>query len=458
MVRFVSFLQTLPLPAFDGLALAATALRSLELYSDLAMGVTPPAPLAPRQRYDLTDECLDLVLIQPDLPAGFAFTGLSLAHFWAALLRAHPDEATLAPWRAALASDEIQALRAAARRRIADRTADGYLQAYWLRLPPGHQLAPPVSLPAALSALLNRADPAWVAPQPSRWAIALLEEVVTDQPWPTGGPDVPPQAVTPRGRWLRWPGYQLHSPQADVEFAELALALPSLEVSYFSNHFIARNVFAHIRTIRFTEADGRRVLLLHEVQSDWLRDLRFQRLGKRPTQEWPYTPLISVPACPLAQDWLRIALDAFIQLADRWDCDWLAWTPADIQLELNPSLPSRIARRLYDRQVPRLLAELVAPDQALVGALGFPVAVTTGPRPLTQVAYPTYRRDIQIGNIPGCGWYLMAMPGETPLTASVEDFDEALAQLRDRATPIIERLPALPLRPLLTEHYERERA
>ncbi len=39
----------------------------------------------------------------------------------------------------------------------------------------------------------------------------------------------------------------------------------------------------------------------------------------------------------------------------------------------------------------------------------------------------------------------MAMPGETPLTASVEDFDEALAQLRDRATPIIERLPALPL-------------
>ena len=456
-MRFVSFLQTLPLPAFDGLALAATALRSLELYSDLALGVTPPAPLAPRQRFDLTDECLDLVLIQPDLPAGFAFTGLSLAHFWAALLRAHPDEATLAPWRAALASDAFQALRAAARRRIADRTADGYLQAYWLRLPPGHHPAPRVSLPAALSALLHRADPAWVVPERSRLAIDLLEEVVTDQPWPTGGPDVPPQAVTPRGRWLRWPEYRLHASQADVEFAELTLTLPSLEVSYFSNHFIARNVFAHVRTIRFTQADGRRVLLLHEVQSDWLRDLRFQRLGKRPTQERPYIPLVSVPACPLEQDWLRIALGAFIQLADRWDCDWLAWTPAAIQLELNPSLPSRIARQLYDRQVPRLLAELVAPDQALVGALGFPVAVTTGPRPLTQVAYPTYRRDIQIGNIPGCGWYLMAMPGETPLTASVEDFDEALAQLRDRATPIIEQLPALPLRPLLTEPYERGR-
>lgn len=70
---------------------------------------------------------------------------------------------------------------------------------------------------------------------------------------------------------------------------------------------------------------------------------------------------------------------------------------------MNPSLPSRIARQLYDRQVPRLLAELVAPDQALVGALGFPVAVTTGPRPPAQVAYPTYRRDIQIGDIPGSG-------------------------------------------------------
>ncbi len=333
------------------------------------MGVTPPAPLAPRQRYDLTDECLDLVLIQPDLPAGFAFTGLSLAHFWAALLRAHPDEATLAPWRAALASDEIQALRDAARNRIADRTANGYLQEYWLRMPSGHHQAPRVPLPAALSALLNRANPTWVAPDRSRWAIDLLEEVVTDQPWPTGGTDFPPQAVKPIGRWLRWPEYRLHAPQADVEFAELALALPSLEVSYFSNHFIARNVFAHVRTIRFTEADGRRVLVLNEVQSDWLRDLRFQRLGKRPTQERPYIPLVSVPACPLAQDWLRIALDAFVQLADRWDCDWLAWTPAAVQLELNPTLPSRIARRLYDRQVPRLLAELVAPHQAVMADL-----------------------------------------------------------------------------------------
>ena len=456
-MRFVSFLQTLPLPAFDGLALAATALRSLELYSDLALGVTPPAPLAPRQRFDLTDECLDLVLLQPDLPAGFAFTGLSLAHFWAALLRAHPDEATLAPWRAALASDAFQALRDAARRRIADRTPAGYLRAYWLRLPPGHHQAPRVSLPAALSALLHRADPAWVVPERSRLAIDLLEEVVTDQPWPTGGTDFPPQPVTSLSRWLRWPEYRLHAPPAAVEFAELALALPSLEVSYFSGHFIARNVFAHVRTIRFTAADGRRVLLLHEVQSDWLRDLRFQRLGKRPTQERPYIPLVSVPACPLEQDWLRIALGAFIQLADRWDCDWLAWTPAAVQLELNPTLPSRIARRLYDRQVPRLLAELVAPHQAIMADLVIPGKATADPRPPAPVAYPTYRRDIQIGKAPGCGWYLMAMPGEARLTATVADFDATLAQLRDRATPIIEWLPALPLRPPPTEPYERER-
>ncbi|MGB8144486.1 MAG: hypothetical protein WCF05_04810 [Chromatiaceae bacterium] len=186
------------------------------------------------------------------------------------------------------------------------------------------------------------------------------------------------------------------------------------------------------------------------MQSGWIRDLGFQRLGKRPTEELPYIPLISVPACLLEQDWLRIALDAFIQLADRWDYDWLAWTPAAVQLALNPTLPSRIARRLYDRQVPRLLAELVAPNHAVMADLVIPCAMTAGPRPLAQVADPTYRRDIQIGNLPGCGWYLMAMPDETRLTATVADFDAALAQLRKRATPIIERLSAMPLRPILT--------
>ncbi|MBK8639446.1 MAG: hypothetical protein IPN92_14670 [Chromatiaceae bacterium] len=59
--------------------------------------------------------------------------------------------------------------------------------------------------------------------------------------------------------------------------------------------------------------------------------VRLVRLGKRPTQELPYIPLVSVPACPLEQDWLRIALDAFIQLAVRWSCGilpaWQNWIP-----------------------------------------------------------------------------------------------------------------------------------
>lgn len=433
----LSFLQNLPLPSYGGLPVAATALRSLELFSDLALGLTPPATLKPPQRFDIMDECLDLVVVQPECPAGFAFTGLSLAGFWAALRRAHPDEASLAPWRSALASDEMDALRAGARRRIGDRPHEGYLREYWLRLPPGHEQAPLVELPAPLADLLQQADPAWRARRRSRLTIDLVEEVVAaDQPFPLRGKQWPSLGVKPTGRWLRWPEYLMQPAEAGVEFTELSLALPSLEESYFSEHFLARNVFAHFRTSRFTTAEGQRVLLLNEVQSDWLRDLRHQRLGRRPTQALPYIPMISIPDCPLEADWLRLALTACVDLADEWGCDWVAWTPAVIQRELNPSLPSRVARRLYDHEVPRLLASLVSARHGELIAM-----------PVGVVAYPTYRRDIQIGNDPGCGWYLMAMPGRTRLTETVRDFDAALNQLRARATPVTEGLIAMSLNP-----------
>ncbi len=73
------------MPGFDGLALAATGVRSLERFSDLAAGVEPLAPLKPSERIDVMTECLDLVLVSPSARAGFEFTRLSVAEFRSAL-------------------------------------------------------------------------------------------------------------------------------------------------------------------------------------------------------------------------------------------------------------------------------------------------------------------------------------------------------------------------------------
>ncbi|MEA1053093.1 hypothetical protein U5801_25265 [Lamprobacter modestohalophilus] len=71
----IDFLAVVPLAAYQGLALGATATRALERFSDLTLGIEPLARQPRRARLDIIDECLDLVLIEAEAPAGFRFTG-----------------------------------------------------------------------------------------------------------------------------------------------------------------------------------------------------------------------------------------------------------------------------------------------------------------------------------------------------------------------------------------------
>ena len=434
-----SFLQEVRLPGFEGLALAATGVRSLERFSDLAAGVQPLAPLKPSERLDVMDECLDLVLVSPNAPAGFEFTGLSVAEFRAALAASGQPGSVLGTWRQALLGADMQALREAARVRIGVRPSYVYLQQRWLRLPSGYADAPLVPLPAPLAELMGKAVRDWIAPRRSRYCVELIEEVgALGRRLPTGD-GVSPQTGH-RSRPVGCTGpLSACSPRprtADLaRYAEYQLALPSLEESYFSGHFMARNVFAHFRTTYFTDATGRAVLLLDEVQSDWMQNLRRQRHGKRLTSAAPYIPLLSIPECPVERDWLAIALAAFIDLAEEQGCDLIAWTPGAIQAELNPGLPLAVAQRLYDRRVPKTLAHLLGGPSHGRGQIE-PAAVD----------YPTCARDILLRHRQDLGWLLVAPDGETPASEPVEGFGAILDLYRARATPTIERLPALALR------------
>lgn len=422
-----SFIEVIPLPDFAGLALGATALRSLELYSDLASGAAPLAPLEPRDRFDIMDECLDLVLLGRDRPAGFEFTGVTLAGFWAALRAAREPPEVLERWHGALCSLPAAGLRDAARQRVGALRESCYLHHRWLKLPSGYERTMLSGLPNPLRQLSDRAEP-----RRSRCTVELLEEFREEGlRLPKRGKRFPVGPRSKPGAWVCWQECRMQPGLEDAHYAECQLVLPSLEETYFSNHFPARNVFAHFRATRFVDALGRAVLLLDEVQSDWMRDLRLQRAGRRPSSASPYIPLISVPDCPVERDWLAIALAAFIDRAYAQDCNLIAWTPGAVQAELNPTLPPRIARRLYDRQVPETLARLLG-DRT-----------RPSDRTVLAIDYPTYRRNMLIVNDPGAGWYLVGPDGETRLSHSTRDWEEIQSLYRIQAVATEERLPAM---------------
>lgn len=433
----LSFLDRVPLPDYDGQPLAVTGTRALERFSDLVDGGQAPARLRMEERFDVMDECLDLVVPRVDLPAGFEFTGMSLAEFWANLLTVHSSGPLIEQWRASLGGKVLDGLREAARKRVAIRPSQCFLHSRSLRLPHQYQDVPRVLLPDVLANLKKAALPDWTPGERSRVTVETLSwHCKPGRKMPSRGRRTPAR-VSNRSVWVRWMDQRMrHQRDDDYNYFEVQLALPSLETSYFTDHFGARNVFAHLRMTLFQDREGRSVLLLDEVQSDWLRDLRLQRQGK-PVKRRPVVkgvsreqPVVDIPPCPVAEHWLELALYTFLDFADDMGCDAVAWVPAVIQCELNPPLPLNVAQALYDRNVPDTLSRLVE-----------------GKHQRATVDYPTYRRDVRIGYRSTKGWRLVGPDYKTPLSEPVQEREAILSLFGARATPVVEQLPALMLDP-----------
>ena len=78
--------------------------------------------------------------------------------------------------------------------------------------------------------------------------------------------------------------------------------------NYRSNHWDQPNVLAHVRLNERTDADGKRVLFIEEVQSDWHQDGR----KKGYTDE---TNLTGVPNAPLKKEWPMVVMKRMIRYA-----------------------------------------------------------------------------------------------------------------------------------------------
>jgi hypothetical protein len=343
MQDHLNFLQLVPLPAYQGLALAATAVRALELFSDLVDGQRPPAPLAEADRFDIMDECLDLVVPRSDLPAGFEFTGLTMAELWAALKAAPMPPHEVELWHRTLDGTGMQDLRAAARLRVKALPASTFLRSRALSIPDCITDAA-FELNEKLDTLMRTTHAQWVTPRRSRSVVEVLEEVT--QPGrnlPVIGQHYPAASDISVVPCLRHAQQRLQPQCNDATYHEFQLALPSLESSYFSPNFSTRNVFAWLRVTRHEDAHRGVVLVLDEVGSDWV------------------TGDIPSVVCPVADQWLEIAIRTLLDIAEEMQCNSVAWMSGEIQHRLHPGLPLSVAQLRYDRDISDLMCHLRGP-------------------------------------------------------------------------------------------------
>lgn len=442
----MNFLDVIPLPGFKNLELGATAVRALERYGDLVEGSQKPVSLSKEHRFDMMDDCLELVILRDDLPAGFEMSGLSLADFWLALLTVHAGEPIIDFWRSALGDVAMMGLREAARKRIGVMQSGCHLQSRYFWLPNIFWNALQIELPEQLVKLLAAANPECEQPRRYRFAVEVIQEVgIPGRKLPTRGLRYPKPRQEGLLPWLHLEHQRLQpqSEELGYEYAELQLCLPSEEVSYFSRQCLARNVFAYFRTTRFINATGQFTLVLDEVRSEWVEDSLRQARGESllPRNVQKGRPISSVylspvPDCPVAEDWLELALDAFLDFAKKSGCALVAWVPGQIQHELDPNLSLKDAQSRYDRDVPQTLKRLLVAEEA---------AWTD-----CTVPYATYCRNVLM-RVDGQSGHLVKPDGITPLTNPVKGREATFNVFRAHAEPVIESLPGIQFQQALPE-------
>lgn len=87
--------------------------------------------------------------------------------------------------------------------------------------------------------------------------LAKLEELA--------GTDPTTLANTPRGR-SKFDSYKV---DGGTNYREVLLTLPNMSPAFTEGHWSQKNVLAHVRLTDRTDAEGRKVLFVEELQSDW---------------------------------------------------------------------------------------------------------------------------------------------------------------------------------------------
>jgi hypothetical protein len=147
------------------------------------------------------------------------------------------------------------------------------------------------------------------------------------------------------------------------DYREWLITLPFYSRSYLSGHFRLRNVLAHVRCDVREGADGEKVLMLQEVQSDWAqRARRAASTGQQQASD-EVEP-------PFKKEWLALAMKLVFLHAAQNRLDAVAWTRGEHQVFRYKGLGAAGLTELYDRTLPREVNRMMKPLGGICETLG----------------------------------------------------------------------------------------
>lgn len=184
------------------------------------------------------------------------------------------------------------------------------------------------------------------------------------------------------GRWRQWAW------TGGQDYTEWLITLPFYPASFFSSHFDIRNVLAHIRCDVREGADGERLLLLHEVQSDWAQRARrsISSGNMEPNDE----------ACPpFLKEWPALVMKLVLLHAANRGLDGVAWTRGAHQVFRYKGLGATGLVELYDRTLPREVNRMLKPFGAACEELGVFVPTNFGIKQ-SEYGYEVYTAENEL--------------------------------------------------------------
>lgn len=132
------------------------------------------------------------------------------------------------------------------------------------------------------------------------------------------------------------------------DYREWLVSLPDYRYSFFGPHFTERNILLHIRTKTRFDINGRKLLFIEELQSDW-HQATSKNACTRSRQ--------SAPPAPFRKGWVGLGLKLMLLHAVEERFDGLAWTDGDIQASrYRAAIPP--VQRIYNKSIGGSLLKL----------------------------------------------------------------------------------------------------
>jgi len=133
------------------------------------------------------------------------------------------------------------------------------------------------------------------------------------------------------------------------DYREWLVTLPNYQRNFFGAHYFDHNVLIHLRTTVRHDHQGRKLLFIEEVQSDWHQT---GSINGYDNSSWG-----RVANAPFKKEWPALAVKLMLIHASQNGYDAIAWPQGNIQ-ETRYTKQLNTIKRHYDMELPKALNRL----------------------------------------------------------------------------------------------------